>query len=63
MEDERSSPAKLLGEALPAARGMVRYLSGSGSVTGVPVMKPHKTRFEPSLTAGSGNVEERRSAI
>jgi len=32
MEDERSSQVKLLGEALPAARSMVRYLSGSGHV-------------------------------
>ncbi len=33
MEDERSSDAKLLGDALPAARSMVRYLSGSGYTT------------------------------
>ena len=32
MEDEQSSRAKLLGEALPAARSMIRYLSGSGYV-------------------------------
>jgi DNA polymerase (family 10) len=35
MEDERPAQVKLLGEALPAARSMVRYLSGSGYATRV----------------------------